>query len=61
MVDDVITTGSSLFRSIEVVEAEGVEVVKVIVLVDRHGGGSASLRAKGYDFVSLFSGEDFVK
>jgi orotate phosphoribosyltransferase len=61
MVDDVITTGSSLFRSIEAVEAEGVRVVKVIVLVDRHGGGSDSLRAKGYDFVSLFSGEDFVK
>jgi orotate phosphoribosyltransferase len=61
MVDDVITTGSSLFRSIEVVEAEGVEVVRVIAILDRHGGGSDNLKGKGYDFVSLFSEEDFVK
>jgi len=61
MVDDVITTGSSLFRSIEAVEAEGVEVVRVITILDRHGGGSDSLKQKGYDFISLFSEEDFVK
>jgi orotate phosphoribosyltransferase len=61
MVDDVITTGSSLFRSIEAVEAEGVEVVRVIAILDRHGGGSDNLKGKGYDFISLFSEEDFVK
>lgn len=61
IVDDVITTGGSVFRAIEAVEAVNCKVVKVIVLVDRHEGGSDKLNGAGYDvtaFIDLWpSGE----
>lgn len=53
--DDVITTGASLFRAIEAVKEAGCEVVKVIVLVDRHEGGSDELRRHGYNFQAFLS------
>lgn len=53
IVDDVCTTGSSLFRAIETAEAAGCTVVKVIALLDRRQGGGEELLRRGYDFVSL--------
>ena len=53
IVDDVCTTGASLFHAIEAAEAAGCSVVKVIAILDRHQGGSEELKRRGYDFVSL--------
>lgn len=53
IVDDVITTGGSVKKAIDTVEAEGCKVVKVIVIVDRHEGGSDALRDAGYDFSAI--------
>jgi orotate phosphoribosyltransferase len=53
IVDDVCTTGTSLFQAIEAVESAGCSVVKVIAILDRRQGGSEELRSRGYDFVSL--------
>lgn len=53
IVDDVCTTGSSVFHAIEAVEEAGCEVVKVVILVDRCQGGSDELRRRGYDLVCL--------
>lgn len=53
VVDDVITTGGSVLRAIEVAEAAGCRVVKVIAIVDRHEGGGDLLRARGYDFMAI--------
>ena len=55
IVDDVLTTGGSVSRAIEAVEAAKCKVVKVIVLVDRHEGGSDRLKKEGYDFTALLS------
>lgn len=55
MVDDVVTSGGSLLRAIKAVEAVNCKVVKVIVLLDRHEGGSDKLKAEGYDFSALLS------
>lgn len=55
IVDDVLTTGGSVSRAIEAVEAAKCKVVKVIVLVDRHEGGSDRLKKEGYDFTTLLS------
>ena len=57
IVDDVITTGGSIFRAIKAVEAEGCTVGKVIVLLDRHQGGADDLRKLGYDFSALLSAD----
>lgn len=58
IVDDVMTKGMSVMNAIEAVEAEGCQVVKVVVLLDRHGGGSEKLRERGYDFSSILSSND---
>lgn len=64
IVDDVITTGGSVFKAIEAVEAVNCKVAAVVVLVDRHEGGSDALRQKGYNFLSILdlwpSGETTV-
>ena len=39
IVDDVITTGGSTIKAIEAAREEGLQIVKVIVLVDREEGG----------------------
>ncbi len=53
IVDDVITTGGSIRKAIEVVEAARCKVVKIITIVDRHEGGSEQLKKEGYDFTAL--------
>ena len=55
LVDDVITTGGSMLKAIEVVEEAGCKVEKVIVLVDRYEGGSDELRRRGYKFQAFLS------
>lgn len=44
VVDDVITTGGSTIKAIEAARAEGLDVVKVIALVDREEGGKEEIR-----------------
>ncbi len=53
IVDDVITAGGSVLKAIEVVEAMGCKVAKVIVITDRHEGGSDLLKSRGYDFGAI--------
>ena len=53
ILEDVLTTGGSVSKVIEAVEAAQCTVVKVIVLVDRREGGSDKLRNQGYDFTAL--------
>ena len=53
IVDDVCTTGGSLFQAIAAAEAAGCTVVKVLAILDRREGGSEELRRRGYDFVAL--------
>lgn len=55
IVDDVITTGGSVFKAIELAEAAGCKVVRVMAIVDRHEGGSDILRNKGYDFTAVLN------
>jgi len=53
IVDEVITTGHSVKKAIEAVEAINCKVVKIIAVVDRQEGGSDDLRSRGYNFTAL--------
>jgi orotate phosphoribosyltransferase len=55
IVDDVCTTGGSLFQAIGAAEAAGCTVVKVLAVLDRMEGGSQELRRRGYDFSALLA------
>ncbi|MBM3959867.1 MAG: nicotinate (nicotinamide) nucleotide adenylyltransferase [SAR202 cluster bacterium] len=53
ILDDTVSTGGSLFKAIEAAEASGNKVVKVMSILDRHQGGSAELKRRGYDFFTV--------
>ncbi len=55
IVEDVVTTGGSVIKTIETVEAANCKVVKVIAILDRHEGGSDNLKQKGYDFSAILN------
>ncbi len=54
IVEDVITTGRSIFWAIDAVEKSGALVKKVLVIVDRGEGGREQIEGKGYEFFSIF-------
>ena len=55
IVDDVCTTGGSLFHAIESAEEAGCTVVKVVAVLDRKEGGSDEMQKRGYDFAALMA------
>jgi uridine monophosphate synthetase len=48
VLDDLITTGGSKLAAIEPLEAAGLAVKDVVVLIDREQGGREELEAAGY-------------
>jgi uridine monophosphate synthetase len=48
VLDDLITTGGSKLKAIEPLEAAGLEVKDVVVLIDREQGGGDELAEAGY-------------
>jgi len=58
IVEDTITTGGSVRKAINAVEDTGAKVALVAVLVERSEGGADSLRAEGYEVVSLFLADE---
>ena len=55
VVDDVITTGGSTLKAIDVIEREGGKVAFALVLVDREEGGREAIEARGIPVISLFT------
>jgi orotate phosphoribosyltransferase len=60
VVDDVVTTGGSTEKALNVLEQLGHPVVKVIALVDRHEGGREAITRRGVPFESVFDIDDFL-
>lgn len=53
VLDDLITTGASKIEAIEPLEAAGLKVSDIVVLVDREQGGKKELAEKGYALHSV--------
>ena len=49
IVEDLITSGSSVFETIEPLEHEGLKITDIVVLVDREQGGKKHIEGKGYN------------
>jgi len=60
IVEDVITTGGSALKAIQVVKEAGATIVGVIALVDREEGGRATIEAAGYPVVALTTATQIV-
>jgi orotate phosphoribosyltransferase len=55
LVDDVLTTGGTLLKSIERINAQGHTVRHIIMIVDREEGAREMLISKGFIVHSVFT------
>ncbi len=60
VIEDLITSGLSLFETISPLEQEGLIVKEIIVLLDRQQGGKKRLEEKGYCVDAVFTMEDLL-
>jgi orotate phosphoribosyltransferase len=61
VVDDTITTGKSTLTAIRACQKEEIDVVKVIVLVDRQEGGRENILAEVPEVEVLVSRDEFME
>ncbi len=59
IVEDVVTTGGSSLRAIEHCEAAGLQVQRVLAIIDRLEGGREAFAARGYELTTLVTIKDF--
>ncbi len=61
ILEDVVTTGGSTIKAIERARNEGMEVVRVVVLVDRQEGGLEMIREQVKDIDVIVTREDLLQ
>jgi orotate phosphoribosyltransferase len=55
LIDDLITTGGSIFQTRSILESANLIVKDVVVLIDREQGGREQLRHHGYDLLHILT------
>ncbi len=58
VLEDVVTTGASAVKAIEILRNEGFKPTHVLSLVDRDAGGREKFKSLGVEFHSLFTIQD---
>ncbi len=60
VIDDVVTSGSSVLEAVREIRSIGCDVVAVLALVDRDEGGADKIRAEGIrNYQAIFTRTDF--
>jgi orotate phosphoribosyltransferase len=54
VIEDVVTTGGDSLRSAQVLRDAGVEVIHLVVVLDRGEGGEENISAAGIPYSPLF-------
>jgi orotate phosphoribosyltransferase len=60
IIDEVCTTGKSIFEAIDAVIEEKGHVIGIISLLDREEGGSIELRKRNYNYHSIFTARQLM-
>ena len=58
VVEDVVTSGASLIRAMDRIEAAGYRPVQALAILDRQEGGRQAIKERGFDLQALFNRED---
>jgi orotate phosphoribosyltransferase len=58
VIEDVVTTGGDSLRSVQVLRDAGLEVIHLVVVLDRGEGGEDNIRAAGIPYSPLFRVQD---
>jgi len=61
VIDDVATTGGSTIKAVKRAESEGLDVVKVVILVDRQEGGIENIRKHVNDVSSIITRDELIR
>jgi orotate phosphoribosyltransferase len=61
VVDDVLTTGGSTLQAIDAAREAGLDVVKVMALVDRQEGGRENIEKTGFPFEAILTREEVMQ
>ena len=61
IIDDVATTGGSTIKAIERARAEGLDVVKAVIFVDRQEGGLENIRRHVENVSSIVTRDELVE
>lgn len=61
IVEDVVTTGMSSLKAVELARAEGFRVTKLLAVLDRLEGGTEALQSAGVELVRLASIDEIRK
>jgi len=61
LLEDVVTTGGSSLKALDVLREAGCEVAGIVAIVDRLEGGAEAIEAAGVPLVSLTTRKDFIK
>ena len=60
VLEDVVTTGGSLLKTCERVQAAGLRIAAVCCVLDREEGGRQALQDAGYNLISLFTRKELL-
>ena len=55
ILEDLVTSGMSVFETIEPLEHEGLKVKNIVVILDREQGGKKNIEGRGYNLQALFT------
>ncbi len=55
VIEDLVTSGMSVFETIEPLQHEGLKVTDIVVLIDREQGGKTHIQSKGYNLHSVLT------
>lgn len=58
VIEDVVTTGGDSLRSVQVLREAGLDVIRLVVVLDRGEGGQENIRSAGIPYSPLFRIED---
>ncbi len=61
IIDDVATTGGSTIKAVERARAEGLDVIKAVILVDRQEGGIDNIRKHVSNVSSIVTRDELVE
>jgi len=60
IIEDVVTTGGSVLRAVNILRSSGLKVKRVICVVDREEGGKENLEKEGVELISLLKARDLL-
>ncbi len=61
IIEDVVTTGGSVLRAVKILRELGLQVNRVICVVDREEGGKEALEKEGVELIPLIKARDLLE